>query len=61
VEYKIGGNDIWFQPIIGGPPKRLTDIGTDEVLWFDFSRDGKLLLYVRGNQTCNMVMLNNFR
>jgi Tol biopolymer transport system component len=61
VEYKIGGNDIWLQPIAGGPPKRLTDIGTDEVIWFDWSPDGKQLLYIRGNLTCDMVMLNNFR
>src|SRR5262249_17335332 len=60
VEYKVGGNDIWLQPIVGGLPKRLTDIGTDEVIWFDWSRDGKLLLYSRGNRTCDMVLLNNF-
>jgi eukaryotic-like serine/threonine-protein kinase len=61
VENRVGGNDIWFQPIDGGSPKRLTDIGTDEVIWFDWSPDGKLLLYARGNWTCDMVMLNNFR
>jgi Tol biopolymer transport system component len=61
VDYKIGSNEILYQPIAGGPPKQLTDFKSNEIRWFDWSPDGKRLICISGNPTCDMVIIKNFR
>jgi hypothetical protein len=52
---------LWSQPISGGTPKELIDLGSDEIMWFDWSKDGKRLAVARGHQSTDIVMISNFR
>jgi hypothetical protein len=56
-----GVSIIWSLPLDGGPPKQLTDFKTDQIFWFDFSRDGKQLAVSRGIQTSDVILIRDFR
>ena len=56
-----GVSNIWSLPLDGSPPKQLTDFKTDQIFWFDFSRDGKQLALSRGTQTSDVVLIRDFR
>lgn len=56
-----GVSNIWSLPLDGGKPVQLTDFKTDQIFWFDFSRDGKQLAVSRGTQTSDVIMIKDFR
>jgi TolB protein len=56
-----GVSNIWSLPLEGGPPKQLTDFKTDQIFWFDFSRDGKQLALSRGTQTSDVILIRDFK
>jgi Tol biopolymer transport system component len=56
-----GVSNIWSLPLDGGPPKQVTDFKTDQIFWFDFSRDGKQLALSRGTQTSDVILIRDFR
>ncbi|HEV2664356.1 MAG TPA: protein kinase, partial [Blastocatellia bacterium] len=56
-----GVSNIWSLPLDGGPPKQLTDFKTDQIFWFDFSRDGKQLALSRGMETSDVILIRDFR
>jgi serine/threonine protein kinase len=45
----------------GEAPKQVTDFKTDQIFWFDFSRDGKQLALSRGTQTSDVILIRDFR
>jgi hypothetical protein len=45
----------------GGKPVRLTDFKTDQIFWFDFSRDGKQLALSRGTQTSDVILIRDVK
>jgi Tol biopolymer transport system component len=56
-----GVSNIWSLPLDGGVPKQLTNFNTDQIFWFDFSRDGKQLALSRGTQTSDVILIRDFR
>ena len=56
-----GVSNIWSLPLDGGKPVQLTDFKTDQIFWFDFSRDGKNLAVSRGKQTSDVILIRDFR
>ncbi|HEY0006252.1 MAG TPA: protein kinase [Pyrinomonadaceae bacterium] len=55
----VGGvSNIWSQPLVGGPTK-LTDFKSDQILWFDWSHDGRQLAFARGNITSDVVLISD--
>ena len=56
-----GVSNIWSLPLDGGKPVQLTDFKTDQIFWFDFSRDGKQLAVSRGTQTSDVILIRHFR
>ena len=56
-----GVSNIWSLPLDGGRPKQLTDFKTDQIFWFDFSRDGNQLALSRGTQTTDVILIRDFR
>ena len=56
-----GISNIWMQPLDGSPPKQLTNFQSEEIYYFDWSRDGKQLACVRGYSTSNLVSISNFK
>src|SRR6185503_2685642 len=52
-----GAYNLWNRPINGGAPKQLTDISSNEIWDFAWSRDGKRLAYVLGDDMQNVVLI----
>jgi Tol biopolymer transport system component/DNA-binding winged helix-turn-helix (wHTH) protein len=52
--------NIWMQPLDGGEAKQLTDFKVEGKLQFDWSRDGKQLVFSRRVWTFDLVLLRNF-
>ena len=55
-----GFHNIWMQPLGGGPAQKLTDLKIEGRFPFDWSRDGKQLVFVRRLWTNDLVVLRNF-
>jgi serine/threonine protein kinase len=55
-----GISNIWEQPLSGGAPKKLTDFTADRIFGFDWSKDGKRLVYSRGVLRNDVVLLESF-
>ena len=53
-------DNLWYQPIGGGPPRRMTNFDTGEIFNFAWSRDGKRLAIVRGSRSQDVVLITNF-
>jgi Tol biopolymer transport system component/DNA-binding winged helix-turn-helix (wHTH) protein len=54
-----GLSDIWLQPLDGSPPKQLTDFKAEQIIAFDWSRDGRSLAFIRGVETSDVVLIGN--
>jgi serine/threonine protein kinase len=61
VDTSNGVSNIWSLPLDGGKPVQLTDFKTDQIFWFDFSRDGKQLALSRGTQTSDVILIRDFQ
>jgi len=56
-----GVTNLWIQPLDGGPPKQLTNFAAESFFSFDWSRDGKRLVYGRGMTSSDAVLVSDFR
>jgi serine/threonine protein kinase len=56
-----GVTNLWLQPLDGGPPKQLTNFTSGGFFSFDWSRDGKRLVYGRGMTTSDAVLITDYR
>jgi TolB protein len=61
VDESNGADNIWSQPVNGGPRKPITNFSSDNISSFDWSRDGKRLAISRGPVTTDVVLLRDFR
>ena len=61
VDQLNGADNIWSQPINGGPPKPLTNFKSDKIFGFAWSRDGKRLAVSHGTVTTDVVLIKDFR
>ncbi len=52
-----GVSNVWGQAIDGGPPKRLTDFKSEEILSFDWLQKNNLLVCERGGEINNVVLI----
>ena len=52
--------NLWSQSLDGGPPKQLTDFGSDQIFRFDLTRDGKKIALSRGHEGADVVLITNF-
>jgi eukaryotic-like serine/threonine-protein kinase len=52
--------NVWMQPLVGGEPKQLTDFKVEGWFQFDWSRDGKQLVFTRRLWAADLVLLRNF-
>jgi Tol biopolymer transport system component len=52
-----GVSNIWSQPLAGGAPKQLTAFTSDQISWFDWSKDGKQLACSRGKMLNDIVLI----
>ena len=56
-----GVTNLWLQPLDGGPAKQLTNFASESFFSFDWSRDGKRLVYGRGMTSSDAVLVSDFR
>ncbi|HMV50427.1 MAG TPA: DPP IV N-terminal domain-containing protein, partial [Blastocatellia bacterium] len=57
VDTRSGVSNLWMLPLEGGEAKQLTNFSADQILWFDWSRDGKQLACSRGRVTNDVVLI----
>jgi Tol biopolymer transport system component len=54
-------SNIWEQALDGSKPKQLTNFNSEQIFSYDWSRDGKQLLTLRGTMSSDVVMLSDFK
>jgi serine/threonine protein kinase/Tol biopolymer transport system component len=56
-----GFENLWVQPIAGGPRRALTHFSSQMIYSFAFSHDGKQIAISRGTPSSDAVLVSNFR
>jgi serine/threonine protein kinase/Tol biopolymer transport system component len=56
-----GFENLWAQPLVGGPSRVLTHFTSQRIYSFAFSHDGKQIAISRGTPSSDVVLINNFR
>ncbi len=59
VDYRKDGVNIWSQPVRGGAPRQVTQFHGGTLFNFDWSRDGSQLVFCRGIQTRDVVLIED--
>lgn len=54
-----GVSNIWTHPIDGGQPRQLTKFNSEQIFWFDWSRDGTQLAVSRGHISSDVVLIKD--
>lgn len=55
-----GISNIWTQNITGGEPQKLTDFTIGKIFSFDWSKDGRHIVYARGELRNDLILIKNF-
>ena len=61
IQRRAGVSNLWSQPTDGGKPTQLTDFKSDEIGYFDWSRDGRLLVLSRNNVNNDVVLVSDLK
>jgi Tol biopolymer transport system component len=61
IESKNRVDNLWMQPIDGGPARQLTNFESDRIFRFDVSRDGGAFSFARGSEDSDVVLVSDFR
>src|SRR5207245_2073228 len=56
-----GIDNIWEQPVAGGPARQVTHFDTGQIFSWRFSPDRKHLAVSRGRITQDVILISNFR
>jgi serine/threonine protein kinase len=55
-----GVSNVWRQPLAGGEARPLTDFNENRIFFFDWSRDARKLVLVRGSDTRDLILVRDF-
>ena len=58
---EAGVDNIWMQPIEGGPAKQLTRFSALSIFGFVVSPDRKSFAVIRGSSSTDLILIKNFR
>lgn len=63
VDARKGAPNLWVQPLDGSPPQQLTNFKEKEftIQYFAWSQDGKYLVFNRGVQRSDIVLINSVK
>ncbi|MGH9801363.1 MAG: protein kinase domain-containing protein [Blastocatellia bacterium] len=61
VATRNGISNVWMQSLEGGEAKQLTQFTSDQIFWFDWSRDGKQIACSRGKITNDVVLISELK
>jgi hypothetical protein len=56
-----GVSNIWFQPLVGGQPKQLTNFKEDRIFRLAWSHDSKYLAFDRGVTIKDVILISDLR
>jgi eukaryotic-like serine/threonine-protein kinase len=56
-----GATNVWEQQLTGGAPRQLTNFTSGLIFDFAWTRDGRNLLLAKGENSSDVVLINNFR
>ena len=56
-----GIDDLWIQPLDGGPPKQITRFESDRIYRFDLSYKGEGFALARGSESSDVVVISDFQ
>jgi len=54
-----GVDNLWVQPLDGGPGRLLTNFTALKIYWYQWSPDGKSLALVRGDSPSDLVLIQD--
>jgi len=54
-----GADNLWLQPLDGGPGRQLTNFGSLKIYSYQWSPDSKSLALVRGDSPSDLVLIQN--
>ncbi len=54
-----GVDNLWVQPLDGGPGRQLTNFTALKIYWYQWSPDGKSLAFVRGDSPSDLVLIQD--
>ncbi len=60
IDTRGGVSNLWKQPVDGGAAKQMTTYKSDQIISYEWSRDGKFLACERGVETSDVVLINSF-
>lgn len=64
LQYRLvrgGAENIWEQPLSGGPARQITNFPSGRIFGFAWSADSKQLLLTKGTESSDVVLISNFR
>lgn len=61
VSTRAGVSNVWSQTIETGETRQLTQFTSDQIFWFDWSRDGKQLACSRGKVNNDVVLISDLK
>src|SRR5262249_7508039 len=61
VATRDGVSNVWYQPPDGREPKQMTNFASDQIHWFDWSKDGKQLASSRGRNLNDVVLITEYK
>lgn len=53
-------SNVWTQAVAGGDARKITDFTSERIFSFDWSKDGKNIVYARGSLRNDLVLIENF-
>lgn len=57
ITYRDWANGLWRQAVVGGEPERIAGLPEEKLYSYAWSRDGRSLVFVRGQETRDVVMI----
>jgi hypothetical protein len=54
-------DNLWEQPVLGGTPHQVTRLTSGRIFVFNWTADGKQLLLARGEETSDVILLDNLQ
>ncbi len=61
VDTREGVSNVWGIGLEAGALKQLTDFKSDQIFFFDWSRDGQSIALARGDVNNDVVLISNFK
>jgi serine/threonine protein kinase len=59
IDSRNDGDNVWAQPVAGGPPRKVTHLQGFELFSFDWSREGRQLVFSRRVEASDVMLVED--